>query len=107
MKMTGIFQRARSELSPSAKWTCILALPAVVLVVLISAMMGGIHRHGGLPLTVAVAPYLAFDHLFQIHLLTTFVAYFFVIVIEWTYLFIIIFMVRLVLPPLLRIFTGQ
>jgi hypothetical protein len=30
MEMTGILQRARSELPPSAKWTCILALPAAV-----------------------------------------------------------------------------
>ena len=105
--MTSILQRARSELPQSVKWTCILALPAVVLVVLISAMMGGIHGYGGLPLTIAVAPYLALDQLFQIHLLSTYVAFFIVLVIEWTYLFVIVFIFRIVSPSLLRVFTGQ
>jgi hypothetical protein len=105
--MTSILRRARSELPLSAKWTCILAIPALIAVVLISAMLGGIEGSGGLPLTIAVAPYMAFDRIFQIHLLGTFVAYLCVAVIEWIYLFVIVFVSRMAFPSLLRMFTGQ
>ena len=107
MEVISILQRARSELPPSVKWTCILTLPAVLLVVLLSAMLGGIEGSGGLPLTNAVAPYLVVDQFFQVHQLSTFVAYTFAVVIEWAYLFVIVFIFRMVFPPLLRMFTGQ
>jgi hypothetical protein len=66
----------RSELPRSAKWTCILVIPTVILVVLVSAMLGGTEGSGGLPLTIAIAPYTAVDKVLQVHLLGPFVEYF-------------------------------
>ena len=89
-----LFTRVWTEVKPAAKWTCILALPAVAVVLLASAFLGGIHGRGGIPLMLAYAPFIALDKFFHVRLAETPLNWIAVAAIEWLYLFIIIFLFR-------------
>jgi hypothetical protein len=91
-----LFHRVRTELKPAVKWTFILALPAVAMVLLAIFLLGGIHGRGGLPLMIAYAPFIALERVFRVHMAETPLNWFVVAVIEWTYLFLLILVFRLI-----------
>lgn len=89
------FLRARNELRSAAKWTFILVLPAIALVLLASVLLGGLHGHGGMPLMIAYAPFIALDKVFHVRLAESPLNWFVVAVIEWLYLFILVLAFRM------------
>jgi hypothetical protein len=82
------------DFKASAKWTCILAIPAVLVVLIVSAILGGIHGRGGLPLEVAYAPMIGLEKITHTRLADTPLTWVLTIAIEWTYLFVVVLLSR-------------
>lgn len=82
------------DLKASAKWTCILAIPAVLAVLGASVILGGIHGHGQLPLTIAYAPIIVLENVAHVSLSGGPLTWIVTIAIEWIYLFLAVAVFR-------------
>lgn len=85
--MNGTSRRILRDSKVSAKWTCILAVPAFVAVMGASAILGGIEGHGQLPLTIAIAPIIALETVAHVKLSGGPLTWAVTIALEWLYLF--------------------
>ena len=92
--MSYSYRCALRDLMVSAKWTCILAIPAVLVVLGASAALGGIHGRGQLPLVIAYAPIIALDTVAHIKMSGGLLTWLITIVIEWIYLLLAVTVIR-------------
>lgn len=96
LEMNNVQRPVVGDLKASAKWTCILAIPAVLVVLGVSVMLGGIHGHGQLPLTIAYAPIIALQTVAHVDLSGGPLTWVVTIIIEWLYLFLAVTVFRTV-----------
>jgi hypothetical protein len=82
------------DLTVSARWTCILAVPAVLVVLAASVLLGGIHGNGQLPLMIAYAPIIALETVARIKLSGGPLTWIITVVMEWIYLFLAVTVFR-------------
>ena len=92
--MNNVHRPIAGNLKASARWTCILAIPVVLAVLGASVMLGGIHGHGQLPLTIAYAPIIALESIAHVDLSGGPLTWVVTIAVEWLYLFLVVTVFR-------------
>lgn len=86
------FSTLKNELAASAKWSGILFLPVVILIVCVFGALGGIHGDGKLLFLVTLAPVMGIERF--VDGASPVVVWPAIVVVEWFYFFLLVALLR-------------
>jgi|SRR5271169_2223458 len=93
--MGDLSTNVRAELVISLKWAAILAIPAAIVLFVVSAILGGIHHWGGIPFFVALAPIFVIRNIFHLQLPEGASFWIVVVLLEAAYFYLVVLLFRL------------